>query len=33
MNKYFSLINSYLFSLSSKEEILITNFSGEVASL
>ena len=29
MNKYFSLINSYLFSLSSKEEILITNFSGE----
>ena len=31
MNKYFSLINSYLFSLSSREETLITNFSGETS--
>jgi len=29
MNKYFSLLNNYVFSLLTKEEILITNIDGE----
>ena len=29
MDKYFSRLNSYLFSLLSKDEMMITNFSGE----
>ena len=29
MNKYFSILNNNLFSLARKDEVLITNFSGE----
>ena len=29
MNKYFSILNNNLFSLAGKDEVLITNFSGE----
>ena len=29
MDKYFSILNNYIFSLLSKEETLITNISGE----
>ena len=29
MDKYFSLLNSHIFSLLSKEETLITNIEGE----
>jgi len=29
MNKYFSILNNNLFSLAKKDEVLITNFSGE----